>query len=193
MDSGSAITLILIIFLWLILYVIYKVIKVRSEGKILKKELEDDKERYEHLKSLKEKFGKLSIEEIVLNEDIEYRDKIDILENFYKYEWEEASELIKTAEKERSKARLLAIKKKISKKAFELYSDIPVDDKRAPLSDEVKLFVWNRDGGKCVKCGSSEKLEFDHVIPFSKGGSNTARNIQLLCEKCNRSKGGELT
>ncbi|MBU4140690.1 MAG: HNH endonuclease, partial [Candidatus Omnitrophica bacterium] len=48
--------------------------------------------------------------------------------------------------------------------------------------------VWRRDGGKCVKCGSRENLEFDHIIPVVKGGSNTARNVELLCEKCNREK-----
>jgi len=52
----------------------------------------------------------------------------------------------------------------------------------------VKIGVWRRDGGKCVECGSKEKLEYDHIIPISKGGSNTERNIQLLCEKCNRQK-----
>jgi len=52
----------------------------------------------------------------------------------------------------------------------------------------VKKEVWRRDEGKCVECGSKERLEYDHIIPFSKGGSNTARNIQLLCEKCNREK-----
>lgn len=52
----------------------------------------------------------------------------------------------------------------------------------------VKIAVWRRDGGKCVECGSKEKLEYDHIIPLSKGGSNTERNIQLLCEKCNRKK-----
>lgn len=64
--------------------------------------------------------------------------------------------------------------------------------RRESIPDDVKLFVWQRDGGRCVKCGSQEKLEFDHIIPISKGGSNTARNIQLLCEKCNRSKGAEI-
>jgi hypothetical protein len=59
-------------------------------------------------------------------------------------------------------------------------------DRYVPSS--VKLSVWRRDCGKCVECGSSEKLEYDHIIPVSKGGSNTERNIQLLCEKCNRSK-----
>jgi 5-methylcytosine-specific restriction endonuclease McrA len=59
---------------------------------------------------------------------------------------------------------------------------------RVPIPDDVQILVWNRDGGKCVKCGSQERLEFDHIIPLSKGGSNTARNIQLLCENCNRTK-----
>ena len=56
------------------------------------------------------------------------------------------------------------------------------------ISAETKREVWRRDRGRCVQCGSQERLEFDHIIPFSKGGSNTARNIQLLCEKCNRTK-----
>jgi 5-methylcytosine-specific restriction endonuclease McrA len=63
---------------------------------------------------------------------------------------------------------------------------------RQPIPDDVKMSVWQRDGGRCVKCGSQENLEFDHIIPVSKGGSNTARNLQLLCEKCNRAKGGNL-
>ncbi len=56
------------------------------------------------------------------------------------------------------------------------------------ISEEVRLKVWRRDSGKCVKCSSQERLEFDHIIPVSKGGSNTERNIQLLCENCNRKK-----
>lgn len=63
---------------------------------------------------------------------------------------------------------------------------------RHHIPSSVKDKVWNRDGGKCVKCGSQKNLEFDHIIPVSKGGSNTARNIQLLCEKCNRSKGSKI-
>ena len=60
------------------------------------------------------------------------------------------------------------------------------------ISQSVKDKVWNRDGAKCVQCGSNEKLEFDHIIPHSKGGSNTYRNIQLLCEACNREKSAKI-
>ncbi len=60
------------------------------------------------------------------------------------------------------------------------------------ISQDVMDRVWRRDEGKCVMCGSREKLEFDHIIPFSKGGSNTYRNIQLLCENCNRTKSAKI-
>ncbi|MCC6992975.1 MAG: HNH endonuclease [Anaerolineae bacterium CFX3] len=63
---------------------------------------------------------------------------------------------------------------------------------RMPIPDDVQIFVWNRDNGMCVKCGSKENLEFDHIIPLSQGGSNTARNIQLLCEVCNRKKSNQI-
>ena len=57
----------------------------------------------------------------------------------------------------------------------------------------VKAAIWHRDEGICAGCGSSELLEFDHIIPFSMGGSNTYRNIQLLCQTCNRRKSDSLT
>ncbi len=63
---------------------------------------------------------------------------------------------------------------------------------REYIPESVRVFVWRRDGGRCVKCGSQTKLEYDHIIPVSRGGSNTARNIQLLCEKCNREKGASV-
>jgi hypothetical protein len=50
----------------------------------------------------------------------------------------------------------------------------------------VKVAVWKRDKGRCVKCGRSDNLHFDHIIPYSKGGSSlVAENIQLLCARHN--------
>ena len=66
------------------------------------------------------------------------------------------------------------------------------ESKRHSIPQNVKDKVWNRDEGKCVECGSNENLEFDHMIPVSKGGANTYRNIQLLCETHNRKKSAKI-
>lgn len=71
---------------------------------------------------------------------------------------------------------------------FEKLEEMDIQESREPIPEEVRFSVWRRDGGKCVKCGSKRKLEFDHIIPVSKGGGNTERNIQILCEHCNREK-----
>lgn len=64
----------------------------------------------------------------------------------------------------------------------------PVKPRREAIPRLVQREVWQRDGGRCVECGTRAKLCFDHIVPFSLGGSNTVRNIQLLCEGCNLSK-----
>jgi hypothetical protein len=57
------------------------------------------------------------------------------------------------------------------------------------IPTSVKLTVWKRDKGACVKCGSKDNLHFDHIIPYSKGGSSLlAENIQLLCARHNIAK-----
>jgi hypothetical protein len=53
----------------------------------------------------------------------------------------------------------------------------------------VKLEVWKRDHGRCVKCGAEDNLHFDHIIPFSRGGSSLiSDNVQLLCVRHNLEK-----
>lgn len=63
----------------------------------------------------------------------------------------------------------------------------PVHTRHIP--QDVKVQVAARDGARCVRCGSTENIQFDHLIPFSRGGSSTdPNNIQLLCGRCNRLK-----
>lgn len=78
------------------------------------------------------------------------------------------------------------------KRKFSGIASKPNELKREQIPDEVKIFVWRRDEGKCIRCGNNERLEFDHIIPVIKGGSNTERNIQLLCENCNRTKSDKI-
>ena len=66
---------------------------------------------------------------------------------------------------------------------------LPSAEKRRLIPTAVKLEVWQRDGGKCVTCGATDELHFDHVVPFSKGGTSiVAENIQLLCARHNLEK-----
>lgn len=60
---------------------------------------------------------------------------------------------------------------------------------RRVIPTHVKLEVWKRDGGKCVVCGAADELHFDHIIPYSKGGTSlSAANVQLLCARHNIAK-----
>ncbi|MGD0651653.1 MAG: HNH endonuclease [Verrucomicrobiia bacterium] len=61
------------------------------------------------------------------------------------------------------------------------------------ITTHVKVEVWQRDGGKCVECGRTDNLHYDHDIPFSKGGSSlTAENVRLFCAKHNLSKSDKI-
>lgn len=47
---------------------------------------------------------------------------------------------------------------------------------------------------RCVRCGKwypKSKIDVDHIIPKSKGGSDKAFNLQAMCQHCNRSKGAK--
>jgi stress response protein SCP2/NADH pyrophosphatase NudC (nudix superfamily) len=56
------------------------------------------------------------------------------------------------------------------------------------IPHQVRIAVWQRDGGKCSQCGAKEYLEYDHIIPHSRGGASTLGNVQLLCRRCNLEK-----
>lgn len=63
---------------------------------------------------------------------------------------------------------------------------------RPAIPDDVKLLVWQRDQGRCVKCGSNIEIQYDHIIPFSLGGASTPENLQILCGRCNRAKSNSI-
>ncbi len=63
-----------------------------------------------------------------------------------------------------------------------------VTQDRTPAFTRFNLFL--RDGFACQYCGSPDDLTFDHVIPRSRGGRTTWRNIVTACAPCNLAKGG---
>ncbi len=60
------------------------------------------------------------------------------------------------------------------------------------IPSSVKRDVWARDGGRCVLCGASDELHFDHEIPFSRGGGSTTENVRILCARHNLAKGDKI-
>jgi hypothetical protein len=67
-----------------------------------------------------------------------------------------------------------------------------IEENTRYLPKELKKEVWERDNGSCARCGRIVDLEFDHIIPFSMGGANSAGNLQLLCSRCNKKKSNKI-
>lgn len=58
----------------------------------------------------------------------------------------------------------------------------------------IQFKVLKRENQICSECGNSvkdEDVEFDHIIPWSKGGATEDYNIRLLCSKCNKKRGNK--
>lgn len=73
------------------------------------------------------------------------------------------------------------------------YTDIRIASKEAlkpQIADGRRQRVLKRDGGRCLACGKNDRtLTMHHVIPFSRGGETTTRNLVALCKECNQSIG----
>jgi 5-methylcytosine-specific restriction endonuclease McrA len=59
---------------------------------------------------------------------------------------------------------------------------------RTSVSTELRRTVFERDGGRCVECGSAFNIQYDHILPVAHGGATTLQNLQILCAECNRRK-----
>lgn len=82
---------------------------------------------------------------------------------------------------------------RLSNKDLEVGSKIISPEHVRLIPSEVKKEVWRRDQGKCVICGDNKNLHFDHDLPFSKGGTSfSAKNVRLLCMKCNLQKSDKI-
>ena len=53
-----------------------------------------------------------------------------------------------------------------------------------PVPDSLHLSVWSRHRGRCVDCGSVERLNFDRILATSRPNSETPRNFELRCQAC---------
>ena len=64
------------------------------------------------------------------------------------------------------------------------------------ISYATKARVSRRDNNTCQICGKQlfdKEIEFDHIIPFSKGGTSDENNIRVTCHDCNREKSNKIS
>lgn len=82
-------------------------------------------------------------------------------------------------------AHLEIEKRKFKLASKQILSPPPAEVNRV-ISNQVKRAVYIRDNKKCTKCGSTYRLNFDHIIPFALGGDSSEENVRLLCFNCNQ-------
>ncbi|HEY7293524.1 MAG TPA: HNH endonuclease signature motif containing protein [Dehalococcoidia bacterium] len=73
-----------------------------------------------------------------------------------------------------------------------MYAEAAGRPVRIAIPAELRRAVFERDGGRCVECGSTFDLQYDHVLPVARGGATTLENLQILCAECNRRKSDTL-
>lgn len=56
------------------------------------------------------------------------------------------------------------------------------------VGKNLRAQVIERDGGACVRCGSTDRIEVDHILPQSCGGPHIAENLRVLCKSCNAAR-----
>jgi hypothetical protein len=69
----------------------------------------------------------------------------------------------------------------------------PTDPRSRRIPAAIRRAVWARDGGRCTftsdggrRCASRRALEFDHVVPFARGGVSTVEGLRLRCRAHNQ-------
>lgn len=53
------------------------------------------------------------------------------------------------------------------------------------VGKNLREAVFERDGYKCVRCGSDDHPQADHILPQSCGGPHSLENLRTLCRSCN--------
>jgi hypothetical protein len=77
-------------------------------------------------------------------------------------------------------------------KALSVHRQVARSRPRTEIPGEVRLAVWLRDGGRCVRCGVATGLQYDHYLPRSLGGSDEIGNVCVMCGQCNREKSDDV-
>lgn len=189
-----------VFFLWCV-WRIWAWLRARRLLRRLKKE-EAEKKRQEEERTAE--FWRQHAKEAEERKKRQHERYLEYLEEEKKRqaEWEaSAPERAKKAE-EREKAEIASkLKEKQRRRELEKQVRLELIDsgelfgdeaKRPPIPREVVDAVYRRDGARCVYCGSTENLQLDHIIPFSKGGATSLENLQLLCQKCNLEKSNKI-
>lgn len=176
--------------------------KIKLKQKELDEKREYDKRMKEENESLiKQEDDRRKAEEQAKRDQKE-REEQERLEQLRKQELIEERKKQKDKEyKERIKQELLEKERKkyLESEAIQELIDIgklsdnfSLQFDRISIPSHIREAVWKRDKNRCASCGSNQKLELDHIIPVSKGGSNTINNIELLCQNCNRKKSNKI-
>jgi len=118
------------------------------------------------------------------------RERVKVYEKLHNGVWvfDGIFELVDAWEEQSGKRAVFKFKLHVTEISDNTSQEIDLPHNRMIPAD-VKLIVWKRDGGKCITCGARDNLHFDHIIPYSLGGSSlVAENIQLLCARHNLQK-----